>query len=105
MVLQPGVKPLRIGIPLEQHGGQKALAPFGRQQAGARSRIATPLASDSLAFAGPPTVSIGATLKSTFIHIDELISSLGQMKGAYLLEIRRAFARIAFSVPKSFFYT
>ena len=105
MIFQPDVKPLGIGIPLEQHGGEKALPPLGRQQAGARSGVPTPLPRDPLAFASPPTAPIGGALKPTFIHIHQLLGPLGPMEVSYLLEIRGPFAGISFSVPKSFFYT
>ena len=104
MVFQPDIEPLRIRRPLKQHRGQQMRAPFGCQQTRAGSRIPTPLSSNPVPSARPSSPSRGGALKSTFIHIHQLISLLGQMKGTELLKIQGTLAGIAFSVPQSFFY-
>jgi hypothetical protein len=81
------------------------LAPLGCQQTGTWSGIPTPFPNDSLALAGPPMGTIGGAFKTTFIHVDQLVSPLSPMEGSDLLKIRGPLAGIAFSVPQSFLYT
>lgn len=95
---QLNVEPLRIGVSLKQNGSEQALAQLGRQQTGMRPSIVTSLSHNPVGLCSPPSVSICGALKSTFIRRPQLVSPLGQIETAYLMEVRSAFAGIALCV-------
>ncbi len=99
MLLEPGIKPLRIRTPLKQHGREQSLATFARQQAGAGPSIAAPFSRNLLPSTRPAMGSVCGPLKPTFIQIDHLRGPLCRKDMPKLLKIGFPLGRISFSVP------